>query len=145
MVNETAAQIEFLTMTEMTSRIGKVVTISELQNDPESILESNNAENPRGGRKALRQLLLREIPEIEFNAPKRVNESERVSIKKARDQAIQMAGGSDHKHRLRYENSVSFYRWIIQGPRKMSFLLKGNLRKCTIVQLFYPRPLYRCV
>jgi len=89
MVSETAAQIEFLTMTEMTSRIGKVVTISELQNDLESILESNNAENPRGGRKALRQLLLREIPEIEFNAPKRVNESERVSIKKARDQAIQ--------------------------------------------------------
>ena len=48
-------------------------------------------ENPRGGRKALKQLLLREIPEIEFHAPKRVNESERVSIKRTRDQAIQMA------------------------------------------------------
>ena len=50
-------------------------------------------ENPRGGRKALKQLLLREIPEIEFHAPKRVNESERVSIKRTRDQAIQMAEG----------------------------------------------------
>ena len=79
-----AAQIEFLTMTEMTLRSGKVATMSELQDAFESILESNNVENPRGGRKALKQLLLREIPEIEFHAPKRVNESERVSIKKTK-------------------------------------------------------------
>lgn len=39
----------------------------------------------------MKQLLLREIPEIEFHALKRVNESERVSIKKTGDQAIQMA------------------------------------------------------
>lgn len=65
--------------------------MSELQDAFESILESNNVENSRGGRKTLKQLLLREIPEIEFHAPKRVNESERVSIKKTRDQAIQMA------------------------------------------------------
>ena len=44
-----------------------------------------------GGRKALKQLLLREIPDIEFHAPKSVNESNRVSIKKTRDHAIQMA------------------------------------------------------
>ena len=91
LAGEIAAQIEFLTMTEMTLRSGKVVTMSELQYAFESILESNNADNPRGGRKALKQLLLREIPEIEFHSPKRVNESERVSIKKTRDQAIQMA------------------------------------------------------
>ena len=65
--------------------------MSELQYFFESILESNNVENPRGGRKALKELLLREIPEIEFHVPKRVNESERVSIKKTTDQAIQMA------------------------------------------------------
>ena len=88
---EIAAQIEFLTMTEMTLRSGKVATMSELQYAFESILESNNVENPRGGRKAWKQLLLREIPEIEFHAPKRVNESERVSIKKTRDRAVQMA------------------------------------------------------
>ena len=68
-----------------------MVTMSELQYAFQSILESNNVENPRGGRKALKQLLLREIPEIEFHAPKRVNEADRVSIKRTRDQAIQMA------------------------------------------------------
>jgi len=78
-------------MTEMTLRSGKVASMSELQYAFGSILESNNVENSTGGRKALKQLLLREIPEIEFPAPKRVNESERVSIKKTRDQAIQMA------------------------------------------------------
>ena len=39
----------------------------------------------------MKQLLLREIPEREFHPPKHVNESERVSIKKTRDRAIQMA------------------------------------------------------
>lgn len=34
------------------------MTMSELQYAFESILESNNVENPRGGRKALKQLLL---------------------------------------------------------------------------------------
>ena len=67
-----------------------MATMSELQDAFESIIESNNVENPRGGRKALKQLLLREIPEIECHAPNRVNESERVSIKKTRDEAIQM-------------------------------------------------------
>ena len=67
-----------------------MATISELQDAFESVLESNNVENPRGGRKALKQFLLREIPAIEFHVPKRVNESERVSIKKTRDQAIQI-------------------------------------------------------
>ena len=84
LAGEIAAQMEFLTMTEMTLRSGKVATMSELQDSFESILESNNVENPRGGRKALKQLLLREIPEIEIHAPKRVNESERVSIKKTK-------------------------------------------------------------
>ncbi|KAJ7352712.1 hypothetical protein OS493_034317 [Desmophyllum pertusum] len=78
-------------MSEMTLKSGKVATMSKLQEAFESILDANNVDNPKGGRKALKQLLLREIPEIEFHAPKRVNESERVSIKKTRDAAIQMA------------------------------------------------------
>jgi len=49
LAGEIAAQTEFLTMTEMTLRSGKVATMSELQYVCESILESNNVENPRGG------------------------------------------------------------------------------------------------
>ena len=50
LAGEIAAKIEFLTMTEITLRSGKVVTLSELPEYAlESILESNNAKNPRGG------------------------------------------------------------------------------------------------
>ena len=48
LAGEIAAQIEFLKMTEMTLRGGKVATMSKLQYAPESILESNSVENPRG-------------------------------------------------------------------------------------------------
>ena len=91
LASEVAAEVEFLTMTEMTLRSGNIPTMSDLQDAFESILEANNVANPKFGRKALKQLLLREIPGIEFHAPKRVNESERVSIKKSRDAAVQMA------------------------------------------------------
>ena len=54
LAGEIAAQIEFLTMTEMTLRNEKVTTMSELQDAFKRMLESNIAENPRGGRKALK-------------------------------------------------------------------------------------------
>lgn len=86
-----AAEIEFLTMTEMTLREGKIATMSELQAAFESILEANNVGNPTSNQKGLKQLLQNEIPDIEFHRAKRVNESERVSIKSTRDTVIQMA------------------------------------------------------
>lgn len=46
LVSMIAAEIEFLTMTEMTLREGKIATMSELQAAFESILEANNAGNP---------------------------------------------------------------------------------------------------
>ena len=45
--------------------------------------------------RALKQLLQNEIADIEFHRPKRVNESERVSIKKGRDRAIQQTEDQD--------------------------------------------------
>ena len=127
----------------------------------------------------MKQLLLREIPEIEFHAPKRVNESERVSIKRTRDEAIQMTEDqtanidSDMKtlfdaaaiirksitkcRKWKFTGSLenlpdenvpaalfSFYNGLYKA-QNMSFLLERNLRKCTIVQWLYPRPLYRRV
>ena len=51
LAGETAAQIEFLTMTEMTLRSGKVASMSELQYAFQSILKLKS--------EALKQLLLR--------------------------------------------------------------------------------------
>ncbi|XP_068696007.1 uncharacterized protein [Montipora foliosa] len=89
--SEIAAKIEFLTMTEIALHNGKIATMSELLSAFESILEENNVPDASCKRKVLKQLLQKEIPDIEFHKPKRVNESERVSAKKTRGEAIQLA------------------------------------------------------
>ena len=92
--SKAAAQIEFLTMVENTLRNGTILTMSKLQEGYESILEANNVENPTCTRKVLKQLIQNEIQGAEFHRPKRVNESERVTIKSTRDFAIQQSEGS---------------------------------------------------
>ena len=92
--SKAAAQIEFLTMVENTLRNGTILTMSKLQEGYESILEANNVENPTCTRKATKQLIQNEIQGVEFHRPKRVNESERVTIKSTRDFAIQQSENS---------------------------------------------------
>ncbi|XP_068707623.1 uncharacterized protein [Montipora foliosa] len=77
--SEIAAKIEFLTMTETVLHNGKIATMSELQSAFESILEENNVPHASCKRKVLKQLLQKEIPDMEFHKPKRVNESERIA------------------------------------------------------------------
>ena len=72
----------------------------------------------------MKQLLLQEIPEIEFHAPKRVNESKRVSIKTTRDEAIQMAEDqTDMKTRF---DAATIIRKSITKCRKWKFT--GSLK-----------------
>ena len=119
LASEIAAKIEFLTMTEITLREGKIASMSELEAAFESILEGNNVDNPTVSRKSLKQLLLSEIPGIEFHRPKRVNESERVSIKITRDAAIQEA--EDQRTDLDDEMKTLF---------DAASVLRKSIRKC---------------
>ena len=84
-----AARIEFLTATEMSLREGHVLTMAELQAEFENILRANGAEKVTCSRKALKELITNAIYDVEFHKPRRVNESERVTIKETRDAAIQ--------------------------------------------------------
>lgn len=88
---EIAAKIEFLTTTEIALRNGNILTMSELEATHENILKENGVEMKTQSRKSLKQLLLSEIDDIEFHRPKRVNESERVTIKQTRDAAVQLS------------------------------------------------------
>ena len=63
----------------------------DLQKAFENILEENNVANPPCNRKVLKLILQDEIANIEFHKPKRVNESERLTIKVTRDAAIQLS------------------------------------------------------
>lgn len=89
-----AAQVEFLTMIENTLRSGTMLTMSDVQTAFESTLKANNVQDPTCTRKTLKALLQRELPDVEFHRPKRVNESDRVSIKRTRDIAIQQSEDS---------------------------------------------------
>jgi len=86
--SQAAAQIEFLTMVENALKNGNILTMSNVQQGYESILEANNVENPTCSRKSIKQLIKNKIEDVEFHRPKKVNESERISIKTTRDFAI---------------------------------------------------------
>jgi len=91
LVCEAAARIEFLAMTESALREGKILTTSELQITFEEVLRAYDVCHATCSRKALKLLLLSEIPDIEFHKPKRLNEAERITIKETRDEAIQLS------------------------------------------------------
>ena len=90
-VSKIAGKIEFLVMTEMALKEGKVLIMSQLQEAFKSTLEANNVVHPSCSRKVLKQLLQHEVPEMEFHKPKRVKEAEIVSINKTRDAVIQLS------------------------------------------------------
>lgn len=92
---EVAADVEFLSVTECLMLDGKVPNMSELQDAYTNIRSANNVANPKSTRKQLKALMQAEIPGLEFNKPKRVNEPERVTIKRTKDAAINLLEESD--------------------------------------------------
>ena len=91
LAGEIAAKIEFLTRTEIMLRNGNVLHMSELHTAFSSIAKENGVADKTYSRKVMKQLLQDEIPGIEFHKPKRVNESEMVTIKETRDFAVQLS------------------------------------------------------
>ena len=88
---EIAAEIEFLDMTEKVLKEGKIPSMAELEAAYNCILQANHVASAPFSRKKLKQLISTEIPNVEFHKPKRLNESERVSVKEARDAAIRLS------------------------------------------------------
>ena len=86
---EGAAKIEFVTMAEIALKSIKIMNMSQLQAAYDAISQENNVKAKTCSRKAIKKLIQADIEGVEFRKPKRVNESERVSIKESRDVAIQ--------------------------------------------------------
>ena len=63
----------------------------QLQGAYDTILQENNVKAKTCSRQAIKKLIQSEIEDVEFHKPKRVNESERVSIKELRDVPIQLS------------------------------------------------------
>ena len=86
--SDMAAKIEFIDITESTLREGNPLNIAELEEIYTNILHENDAPNPSCSRKMLKQLVLTEIPDVEFHRPKRMNEPELLTVKQTRDESI---------------------------------------------------------
>lgn len=89
--SEVAAKIKFVTMAEMVLKSGKIMNMLQLQSAYDTILQENYVKAKTCNRKAIKKLIQVEIEDVEFHKPKCVNESERVTIKEARDVAIQLS------------------------------------------------------
>ena len=89
--SEVAAKIEFVTMAELALKSGKIMNLSQLHAAYDTIWHEHNVKAKTCSRKAINKLIQAEIENAEFYKPRRVNESERVSIKEARDVAIQLS------------------------------------------------------
>lgn len=142
LVSEAAARIEFLAMTQTALREGEILTMSELQNMFEEVLRVNDVQKATCSRKALKLLLLSEIPDIEFQKPKRLNEAERVTIKETRDEAIQLS--EDVKTKCNEEMKVLFedaatLRKAIHKSKRWEFT--GTLED--VSESVVPEELYR--
>jgi len=131
-VVEVAAEIEFLSLAEGMMLDGKILNMGELQDTFTAIRSANNVTHPECPRKVIKQLLQNEIPSIEFNKPKRINEPERCTIKTTRDEAInrmeETEMGMESDMRVLYKAS-SILRRAIRKADKWTFT--GNLSDST--------------
>ena len=78
-------------MAEIALKSIKIMNMSQLQAAYDTISQENNVKAKTCSRKAIKKLIQAEIEDVEFHKPKRVNESERVSIKESRDVAIPLS------------------------------------------------------
>ena len=76
-------------MAEVALKSVKIMNMSQLQAAYATISQESNLKAKTCSCKAIKKIIQSEIEDVEFHKPKRVNESERVSIKESRDVAIQ--------------------------------------------------------
>ena len=96
-------------------------------------------ENKTCSRKVVKQLIKSEIDGVEFHKPKRVNESERVTIKDRRDTAVQL---SEQEHDVKDEmktlyDAATHLRKSITKSKKWVF--HGSLE--TLCKDYFPEEL----
>lgn len=111
-----------------------MLIVSDLQAAYDSILKEIGVQNKTCSRKLLKKnLIQRTIDDVEFHKPKRVNESERITIKETKDAVIQLLiQESDVKDDMKTLYDATLYlRKAINKSKKGAFedSLVGTLSK----------------
>lgn len=99
--------------------------MSDIQVAYDGILKENGIQNKTCSRKLLKQLIEHKIDDVEFHKPKRVNESEKITIKETRDAVIQLLiQESDVKDDIKTLYVAALYlrkaihkskKWVFEG------------------------------
>ena len=84
-----AAEIEFLGEVDKDLNKGKILTMNDLVIKFREIRESNGVEQSEISKKQMKQILTENVDGMQFSKHARLNESERVTLKKTSDKAIQ--------------------------------------------------------
>ena len=139
--DEIASNIKFFSLVEGALQDGSIANMESLQEVYVGIQSANNVQNPDCSRKKLRQLILEEIPEIEFHKATRSNESDRVTIKKTWDAAIHLAENTEEDDGAKMKclfDAAIFLRKAISKCKAWKFT--GSLNDATQDQM--PKELY---
>ena len=98
-VDEVAADIEFISLVEETLLDhGNILSMSDLQEAYIDIRSANCVTRPECSRKTVKDIIVNEIPGVEFHKPRQRNKSELVSVKDTRDNAVQIASDSHNRN-----------------------------------------------
>ena len=127
-----ATEIEFLSLLEGWLTDGNIITMASLQSTYMNIASENGCESPDISRKKLKDLIMEEIPNVEFCKPPKANESERVVLKSTRDFAI--AEAEVHDESLSDElkslfDAAKILRKVVIDSEKWEFT--GDLTNAT--------------
>lgn len=119
-----AAEIEFLKLVENQLADGSLTNMSTLKDVFDELLRNNGINNPDCDKRKLKLLLQEHVEGIEFHKPKRLNQSDNVTLKKGRDSAVQLLVNSSEScskdMKILYD-AAAILRKSISQLRRWSF------------------------
>lgn len=142
--SELAAEIEFIEEVKTGLQAGEIQIMNDLAVRFKYIRENNGVENPDISNKRLKQLLSKNIDDIQFSKPARLNESERVTVKKTSDRALQMFEETEPETDMRNMFDVAKYLrkqilevepWKFSGSLNTEGIIGKHVPKSLIIFL----------
>ena len=140
--DELAANIEFISLLKEDLHDGLILNMNDLHIAYTNIGSKNGVAQPECSRKNLKDLIINEIPDVEFHKSKKRNEPELVSVKNVRDSAVNDALDKQERDKMAdmkvLFDAASILRIIMLNSPKWYFT--GSLANMTEEHI--PKELY---
>lgn len=116
-----AADIEFISLLEQELENGNIISMSLLETTYGYIREKNLVANTRTCRKKLKQMISEEIQGVEFHVSSKRNEAEKVSLKRARDRAVNHSKSENDEDMRSLFNAANELRNSVEKAKKWNY------------------------